>query len=355
MKLVKSFDIGEFRGIRGLKKPIELGKFNVLVGRNSSDKTSILQALYLLAMPIRGYAIPPYGKSATEYIESLTGAKNRLIYGYSGEARISFELEVKGVFRNPHSSLSSIFPPTLEAVNVEKVEVEMSTEEAYVEVKVTVSSDGGKTEVYLSWDKYETLINSLNPKAILALYIPNNSDAYTSLQKSILKDFDDIAKKGLHTKVFREYLKDLVYDKFTEIFIRGEELFARKEIEGTATYISLNDIGEGLKRFILTYFAVEHLNPALILWDDIEIAMHPSLMNTSLKWLTDSDRQVVIATHSFDVLHSLTLIEPKDAKVILLKKDDNDVIHHKSLEIDELEEILEKGIDPRAVIESLVE
>ena len=85
------------------------------------------------------------------------------------------------------------------------------------------------------------------------------------------------------------------------------------------------------------------------------MAMHPSLMNTSLKWLTDSDRQIVIATHSFDVLHSLTLIETKDAKVILLMKDDNDVIHHKSLETDELEEILEKGIDPRAVIESLVE
>jgi len=91
------------------------------------------------------------------------------------------------------------------------------------------------------------------------------------------------------------------------------------------------------------------------LWNDIEIAMHPSLMDTLLKWLTDSDRQVVIATHSFDVLHSLTLIEPRDAKVILLRKDDNDVIHHKSLEIDELEEILEKGIDPRAIIESLVE
>jgi len=92
-----------------------------------------------------------------------------------------------------------------------------------------------------------------------------------------------------------------------------------------------------------------------VLWDDIEVAMHPSLMDTLLKWLADSNRQIVIATHSFDVLRSLTLIEPRDAKVILLRKDDNDVIHHKSLETDELEEILEKGIDPRAVIESLVE
>jgi predicted ATPase len=91
------------------------------------------------------------------------------------------------------------------------------------------------------------------------------------------------------------------------------------------------------------------------LWNDIEIAMHPSLMDTLLKWLADSNRQIVIATHSFDVLHSLTLIKPRDAKIILLRKDDNDVIHHKSLETDELEEILEKGIDPRAVIESLVE
>jgi predicted ATPase len=154
--------------------------------------------------------------------------------------------------------------------------------------------------------------------------------------------------------VFKEHLKGVIYDRFTEVFPRDGELFARKEVGGTAIYVSLNDLGEGVKRFVLTYFAVEHVNPALVLWDDVEVAAHPSLMDALLRWLAESERQVVISTHSLDVLQSVALIEPEDARIILLKKDGDDVVHHKSLELDELKEILEGGIDLRAMIEGVV-
>ena len=359
MKLINSFDIREFRGIKGLEKPIELSKFNVLVGRNCTGKTSILQALYLLAMPLRESTIPPYDRSASSYIEDLIGDWKRLVYGYSGEATISFELGVEGVFKYP---LSRIYPripsptPEYKTVNVERVKVKISAEKMSAEAKTRAFLGGNEVEISLLKDQYEDFVKSLNPRGFaLALYVPNHSNAYKELHDYSFMSIDGIVKKGLHTKVCREYLKDVVYDRFTEVFTRGNELFVRKEVGDTAIYVSLNDLGEGVKRFILLYFVVEYLNPALVLWDDIEVAMHPSLMDALLKWLADSDRQVVIATHNLDVLRSLTLIEPRDAKVILLRKDDNDVIHHKSLEIDELEEILEKGIDPRAVIESLVE
>jgi len=97
MRLVKSVDIRDFRGIRRLEKPLELGEFNVLLGRNCSGKSSILQALFLLTMPFRGASVPPYASSAIELIEHLVGGSNRLVYGYSGEAEAGFELGVKGV------------------------------------------------------------------------------------------------------------------------------------------------------------------------------------------------------------------------------------------------------------------
>jgi AAA15 family ATPase/GTPase len=116
MKVVKSFDVKEFRGIRRLERPMELGKFNVLVGRvgrNCSGKTSILQALYLLAMPMVAAWISPYSKSAITYVEGLVKEWNRLVYGYSGEASMtSSHLEAHALrrrmmFRQVQSAMRS--------------------------------------------------------------------------------------------------------------------------------------------------------------------------------------------------------------------------------------------------------
>ena len=113
MKVVKSFDVKEFRGIRRLERPMELGKFNVLVGRNRGGKASILQALYLLAMPMVAAWISTYSKSAITYVEGLVKGWNRLAYGYSGEASMtSSHLEAHALrrrvmFRQVQSAMRS--------------------------------------------------------------------------------------------------------------------------------------------------------------------------------------------------------------------------------------------------------
>ena len=64
--IVKELDFSEFRGIRRLAKPLELGSFNVLVGRNNVGKTAILEALYLLSMPY-SHSQPPYNMSIIDF------------------------------------------------------------------------------------------------------------------------------------------------------------------------------------------------------------------------------------------------------------------------------------------------
>jgi AAA15 family ATPase/GTPase len=135
----------------------------------------------------------------------------------------------------------------------------------------------------------------------------------------------------------------------------GSELYARKEAEGKVLYTRLKDFGEGVKRFTLIYLVTELLNPLMVLWDDVEVAMHPSLLDTALNWLARSDRQVVVSTHSIDVLNSVTLIEPRDAQIVMLWKDGNDIVYFRSLEIDEVEDLLDKHIDIRTLIEVIKE
>lgn len=135
----------------------------------------------------------------------------------------------------------------------------------------------------------------------------------------------------------------------------GSELYARKEAEGKVLYTRLKDFGEGVKRFTLIYLVTELLNPLMVLWNDVEVAMHSSLLDTALDWLARSDRQVVVSTHSIDVLNSVTLIEPRDAQTVMLWKDGNDIVYFRSFEIDEVEDLLDKHIDIRTLIEVIKE
>ena len=51
-----------------------------------------------------------------------------------------------------------------------------------------------------------------------------------------------------------------------------------------------------------------------------EAGLHPSLIDIFLGWLSEKKFQVVISTHSIDVLYSLTKLDPKDVKILFLAK-----------------------------------
>jgi hypothetical protein len=60
-----------------------------------------------------------------------------------------------------------------------------------------------------------------------------------------------------------------------------------------------------------------------------------------------------MSTHSIDVLTSLLEVRPKDAKVIQLKKTNDDILLHEDLTIEQLEDVIETSQDPRRLVDSL--
>jgi hypothetical protein len=60
-----------------------------------------------------------------------------------------------------------------------------------------------------------------------------------------------------------------------------------------------------------------------------------------------------MTTHSIDVLTSLLEVRPKDAKVIQLKKTNDDILLHEDLTIGQLEDVIETSQDPRRLVDSL--
>ena len=325
--LVSNINLVEFRGVRRLSQALALSRcLNVIIGRNNVGKTSILEALYILAAPFGATSLHPYFESPLELVSKLRGGRSSLIYGYAGEALVEAYLEVDGVTR--------------------QVRVELGERDVRVYVDGVAASDIG---VYFSKLMVE-------PSRPLAVYIPNDTGYYRKLEDYALREdvFRHFEKRGLHRRV-ATLVSEVVYDRFTEVLVRRDRLALRKEVEGSIgpLYVDVESMGEGVKRFILVYLVVEYLDPPLLLWDDVEVAMHPSLLRTVLRWLASGRRQVVVTTHSLDFLQALVLEEPRDARIILLRKDGGDVVGYKALTVEELAELLGEGLDVRRVIDEL--
>jgi len=96
MLSVNELSMNEFRGIKRTREPLKFTRFNVLIGRNNSGKSTVLYALYLLPEPSieiqLNMQIPAAGRSKIGLIQHLTGGLSSLIYKYTGEAFLNFKL-----------------------------------------------------------------------------------------------------------------------------------------------------------------------------------------------------------------------------------------------------------------------
>jgi len=310
-----------------------------------------LEALYLLAWPFQSaITIPPYSTPPASVISRLHGGPSSFVYGYAGEATIEYNLA--GDITLDHLVLSR-----------SKIRIEVKRDgTSTVLFKYTSRLAGINSSEYLDAARYQLLVKGLGcsfDRNLVALYIPNSTEHYNELRGFVLKDevLRWIEKNGFYRRIAEEYISKVVYDRFTEVLKRGDRLALRKEVAGGVgpLYIDVDSIGEGIKRFVLTYFAVEYLNPKIVLWDDIEVAAHPSLLEAVIMWLSESGRQVVVSTHSLDVLYALTLVKPKNAAVVVLRKTADDVVEWRKLSMDELEETLGKGVDVRRIVDELEE
>ncbi len=318
--LVSELYLKEFRGIKDCQKSLKLSKFTVLVGRNNTGKSTILEALSLLPHP---HVESHIATNKIDLIKSLHGGDDSLVYGYAGEFSIECSLNLgKWIAKG----------------NYQKLTVRLNGKELIVDTQYANLSEA------LNMEKNE-IVNSV-------IFIPNDSQMLRRIDEKLEYYKNLIMKIGAHVKVAK-ILSECVSDRFTEVYL--DTMKIRKELpDGNVFYISLDDLGDGIKKAVRVMLLMEAIKPKLILWDDFEVFAHPSLINILLKWLIEGDWQVVISTHSIDVLYELVdLGEGKDVSVLLLKKDENDVLLHEKLTIEELESLIVANQDPRIVASML--
>ena len=330
---VSKLSVREFRGIKELSD-LELSSFNVLVGRNNSCKTTLLEALWLLPAPYYPPSVGFIGEpSRYELLRNNHGSLKNLIYLYTGRAKIRY---------------------TIKDICEAKLEIESSPSAQRCEFECFERKDcyGDRIEAYHS--KLSEIYPEHTPDfRNLVLMVPSDTNFLRSIDKSLKDLADYIVKKKAHASVPR-MLSEYVSDDFTEIYL--DTLKLRKEMpDGTPYYIHLSDLGEGLKKAVKLMLIIEAVEPKLILWDDFETFAHPSLVKFLLEWLAEKECQVVLTTHSLDVIYELVDLADyrDDARLIQLKKTRNDTLLAESLNLEELEDLLAANVDPRKTVDLL--
>lgn len=331
-------DIQQFRGIKSCKEPLEFSDFTVLIGRNNSGKSSILEALSLIPVPFNQFRVPYHSSGRIDLLSSLHGGTSSLVYAYSGRALIDYTVEPVPKRKNWRIELNADGRVSLSVPGFSPT---------------AMSQEPGRLlAITLGMRKIKNAMERMNR---MGFFIPNDTAFMRILfdQMGTERNRNLIMKTGAHTRVAKELINECVDDRYTEILF-APELSARKELpDGNVLYVKLRDLGDGVQKVALLVLWIEAMNPTLILWDDFEGSAHPTLIKLLLNWLSKKKWQVILSTHSIDVISSLLDVEAKNAKVIQLKKTAEDVLLHQDLRLEELESLIEANQDPRMLVDRL--
>ncbi|MHA1803949.1 MAG: ATP-dependent nuclease [Promethearchaeota archaeon] len=308
---VETLDIKEFRGIKDCKKKIELSEFTILIGKNNSGKTSVLEALSLL--PHVEVKDKLFNKSKISVLKELHSSRN-IFYRYSGQFNLTYFINNEPILLTCNEKFHFTVKFRKKAITPQELARQLS--------------------------------HSFNKKDNeMVQFLPFNQITIQQLQTKLNQLKDKLTKKGLHITLAK-FLNKCVNDKFSElVFLQPVSL--RKIYADNTFYLELKDLGSGAEKVILTMAFLEIMDPLLVLIDDFEAGLHPSLLKSFLKWLNEKKFQKIISTHSIDVLYHLTEIHPKNSTILLLDKSNEDILCYKKLTIDELEDIINANHDPR--------
>lgn len=306
--LIQELDIREFRGIKKTIKPIKFSKFTVLIGRNNSGKSTILEAISLFPNPSSND--PIIGKARIDKLldlhpSNLTGNR-KLLYRYEGNAEIKFVVDNKDV----------------------SIHLDMKDVNLY---------EGNQIR---KGDYFATQCKTI--------YIPNDSLIMQKIDVKIEFLRKLIEKNKIH-RTIAETLSKYVDDNYSEIVFLTP-LSIRKVFPDDSFFLELNDLGLGAEKIVKLMSLIESLKPDVLLLDDIEAGLHPSLIKMFIEWLGEKEWQTIISTHSIDVLHYFNEARIKNSSILQLQKSDEDILDYKGLAFDDVRDLFDGNLDPRLLL-----
>lgn len=316
--LMESFEVENFRSLKHLKLE-KLARVNLLVGKNNSGKTSVLEALYVLTR----IEVPDWFDltEANRGIDESERDFSSLFYGFNAKNIIRTDAAYGNGGKGPKR-----FGFRLDLVT-ESLRARRKERKA-LGVSITVGA-GKKPHRF-------ALARTGDPR-------PSNGEKemeYTAISDGA----DDFLEEGLPENMAPRHLSeflptsidlDLLSEQLSDLILNKEEeplLSIMQQIDRRITAITLdskgqihfnlgeefgklfpiNLMGEGIQRLLCVATAIAATSGGIILIDEIDNGLHYSALRILWKGILQAAReydvQVFATTHSAEALRHLTWV-----------------------------------------------
>jgi ABC-type Na+ transport system ATPase subunit NatA len=342
--MIRSVKITGYRALRDLSMA-NLGQINLLVGRNNSGKTSVLEALYLLAtsgdpqaiwkvLSRRGEQIsevPPQGRPFYQEIEPrhlfyghLIGVGTRsTIETFNGTPDRSLIFEVTEENRDANPALYAQLQPQIEGVAGPRFAIRVSGIPKASAPLIPLNGRGG-----LRQDVLQLLVNmAANSPGGSALgrhhYLTTDSLTIPDVQSL----FNSISLSPLEDQVLQALR--LIEPAIERIAATGGVMFVgqgwptrgglKAKLKGLDEPVPIGSLGEGAWRMLALAISLTSAKDGMFLVDEIDIGLHYTVMKSMWQFVArvakEFNVQVFATTHSEDCIQSLAAVCHADVRI----------------------------------------
>jgi AAA15 family ATPase/GTPase len=352
--VIQNLQINSFRGLKGLNLS-ELGSVNILVGKNNSGKTTILEAISIACNPL-------------DPVQWVGTSKRRLDFGRRSVALNPSLESIKWLFPQENSDLNDRQYQGEIEINVSgkaTISVIATISEIYglgsVKNDVIEEEDTSSEseDVDISQTDYER--SGVELEVLITEQIDNESDTFDSKsQDTIFQFWEDerfVQQKRLRGKAFINHVtvypsyssSDIVLAlRLTQITKEGvkndlldvlrlfdseildihiltsspriSSLYIEHKKLGFAPFYTF---GDGLKKALLIALALPLAKNGVLLIDEIETSIHYSALSQVFDWLIKAcemnETQLFVTTHSLEAVDAMLDAESEKEEVVAFR------------------------------------
>ena len=369
--LMESFEVENFRSLKHLKLE-KLARVNLLVGKNNSGKTSVLEAFFAL------FSID------TSHWLSIIDSERGLDNSKSDYRYIFYGFDINNVIR-----LSAIHkkPNSTDASSADTFNITIAANEQASlrerEPRATVRRTGLmslliKLELPYSFEpitfelsRTDRNVNQLTPISAGAENIFNDGINFSTMSRYAE---GEIITTSIDRSTLSEKIESIKFNKqefgllsvlrLIDSRIKSIELGSNNQIYfdlGTSfrTLLPLNLMGEGIQRLLDIISAMASRIGGVVMIDEIDNGLHYSALRILWKGILQAAReydvQIFATTHSAEALRHLTWVLDDeenasyrdDVAAYTLIRADDDTVRSYRHDYEQLEYAIEHGIEVR--------
>jgi len=355
--MYKYFTIKNFKNFKSLELN-DLERVNLIIGKNNSGKSSLLEAILLHNMNI--VSMIPIIKSRNTDLSDVTNFKH-IIQAFFNNFNTKEPIDLIGVFEN-NKKVSVSFrllekEEEIEKINI-KIDLKQDASSLYLQqpyaIEAVYKEDGNIKNFYLAFSASgKSMLSSLPVLPVLKFplfFLP------TSFRISILQEiafYSQIRSENYQNEIIK-YLR-IIEPKINNIEIltlTGES--ALYGDVGLDKPILLSFLGEGMSRLTNILLAIGVSKNGVVLIDEIENGFHYSVLKDVWKAISEMARkfnvQIFATTHSYECIQNAHLAfkesDVYDFRVIRLDKID-DQVKPVVMNQEDLDTALELGFEIR--------